>query len=248
MLLEIDNVTRSFGGNRAVDGVSLALAAGELAGLIGPNGAGKTTLFNLVAGALPVHGGAIRFQGERLRSPVAACRAGLARTFQNVRLFRDLTVLENVMAGMGGLGFVAATLRLRRTRNEERLRRKKAYYLLEDAGIGELADRRAADIPFGQQRLVEIARALATRPQLLLLDEPAAGLNRTEVTALAGLIRRIWDGGTAVLLVEHDMQLVMGLVPRLIVLESGRKIADGSPAAVRADPAVRAAYLGTPQL
>jgi branched-chain amino acid transport system ATP-binding protein len=242
--LTVENIGKSFGGLRAVDGVSFTLAAGELAAIIGPNGAGKTTLFNLIAGAFPPSRGAVRFRGKRVRNAVTACTLGIGRTFQNVRLFREMTVLENVLVGMDQPGFFSASLRLPGAVRAERAKLRRAYSILEDIGLESFAATRAGDIPFGRQRLLEIGRALALSPQLLLLDEPAAGLNRTETTGLAALIRRIRAHGVTMLLVEHDMHLVMHLVERVIVLESGGLIADAAPAEVRNDPRVCAAYLG----
>lgn len=242
--LLVENASKHFGGLKAVDQVSFAIEDGALAAIIGPNGAGKTTMFNLIAGAMPLSGGAITFQEKPVRGSLAACRLGIARTFQNVRLFHEMTVLENVLIGMGDTNFITASLRLPSQLQAERLRMKRAYYLLEDVGMEKLAQARAGDIPFGQQRLLEIARTLALEPKLLLLDEPAAGLNRTETTALAALIRRIHDRGITILLVEHDMHLVMNLVEHVIVLDGGKKIAAGAPAEVRADAGVCAAYLG----
>ena len=242
--LMVDKVSKSFDGLRAVDDVSFALEEGALAAIIGPNGAGKTTLFNLIAGAITPSSGRVRFHGKPVRNAVTACTLGIARTFQNVRLFREMTVLENVMVGMDRAGFLSASLRLPGMVKAERAKMKHAYYILEDIGMEQLADTRAGDIPFGQQRLLEIGRALALSPKLLLLDEPAAGLNRTETTALSALIRRIRERAVTILLVEHDMQLVMKLAERVIVLESGAMIADDSPAVVQSDPRVRAAYLG----
>lgn len=242
--LMVERVSRHFGGHKAVDEVSFTLAQGELAALIGPNGAGKTTLFNLIAGALAPTLGTVRFLDQPVRDPAEACRLGIARTFQNVRLFAGLTVLENVLTAMGGLDFRQGLWRLPRWTKAERLRLKRAFYLLQDLGLAALADQPAGEVAFGQQRLVAMARSLAMQPKLLLLDEPAAGLNATETAALGGLIRRLHDRGITVLLVEHDMALVMNLVQRLIVLDRGRQIADGTPAEVRADAAVCAAYLG----
>ena len=244
--LTIEHVSKQFGGLRAVNQVSFRLEPQALAAIIGPNGAGKTTLFNLIAGALSPTTGTVHFHGKAIRGPLDACRRGIARTFQNVRLFHRMTVLENVLVGMSDTSFFHAALRLPRVVDQERLRMKRAYYLLEDVGLEKYAATPAGEIPFGRQRLLEIARALALQPQLLLLDEPAAGLNRTETTALAVLIRRIHAKGIAVLLIEHDMQMVMRLVEQVIVLDEGQKIAEGTPEIVRADPRVCAAYLGTP--
>jgi ABC-type branched-subunit amino acid transport system ATPase component len=243
--LSVQELCRYFGGQKAVDGVSFEIAEGSLAAIIGPNGAGKTTLFNLIAGALLPTRGQVLFRARSIRSPNEACARGIARTFQNVRLFPDLSVLENVMVGLGGGGIMQGLLRLPRWVDADRLRMKQAYYLLDNLGISHLAEHRSGEIPFGQQRLVEMARALALRPKLLLLDEPAAGLNATETTRLGHLIRRIQADGITLLLVEHDMSLVMNLAERILVLDRGHLIADGAPDAVRSNPAVRAAYLGT---
>lgn len=243
--LEITGLTKDFGGLRAVDNVSFTVPEGSLTAIIGPNGAGKTTLFNLIAGALPPSKGSVSFCGRRLcGSAHRAAGVGIARTFQNVRLFGEMTLLENVMCAWNSDPFFRASLWPRKYRESERLRMKRACYILEDLGLDADRNTRAADLPFGKQRLAEIARALARSPKLLLLDEPAAGLNRTESAHLARLIRHIVSGGITVLLVEHDMQLVMNLVERVIVLESGRLIADGEPAVVSRDRAVIEAYLG----
>jgi branched-chain amino acid transport system ATP-binding protein len=242
--LSVNEVSRHFGGHKAVDGVSLRLRQGALAAVIGPNGAGKTTLFNLIAGALPPTSGQVVFRGARVSGPERASKLGIARTFQNARLFQELSVLENVAIGLGGLSFWRGSLRLPRWVEAERLRLKRAYYLLEDVGLGHLAGQPAGEIAFGQQRLVEFARAMALQPKLLLLDEPAAGLNATETAELGKLIRRIHESGVTILLVEHDMSLVMGLAERVIVLDRGQQLADGAPSEVRANPAVCAAYLG----
>jgi branched-chain amino acid transport system ATP-binding protein len=244
--LVVDRLSRDFGGQRAVAEVSFTLPEGALTALIGPNGAGKTTLFNLVAGALPPTSGAVRFRRQPVLEAAQATRLGVARTFQNIRLFPGLSVLENVLAAMGGHSFWQGSFRLPRRLEEERLRLKRAHYLLEDLGLAHLGGQPARTLPFGQQRLLELARALALQPRLLLLDEPAAGLNRTETAALADLIRRLHGRGLSLLLVEHDMHLVMHLASRVIVLEQGRIIADGTPAGVQNDERVRTAYLGPP--
>jgi branched-chain amino acid transport system permease protein len=217
---------------------------GDLTALIGPNGAGKTTLFNIMAGALAPTAGQVHFLGQPVRHTLSACRMGIARTFQNIRLFCHMTVLENVLAAMGGLSWSDLAFGTRAGRSRERLRMKRAYYLLEEMGLAGECDRMAEDLPFGMQRLLEIARAMATEPHLLLLDEPAAGLNLVETRRLAELIAGIHARGVTVLLIEHDMHMVMSLVQRVLVLDEGRLIADGSPGAVRNNPAVCAAYLG----
>ena len=248
-LLEVIDLRKAFGGLKAVDGVSFGVPRGCIKAIIGPNGAGKTTLINLITGLERLNSGEVRFAGQRIdtRQPYEIVRLGIARTFQNLKLFADMSVLENVMAGRHSrthVGLFGAVLRSGRSRTEEAAIEAEAARLLGEVGLLPHADDRAGDLPFGKQRLLEIARALATEPKLLLLDEPAAGLNSAEAAELGGLLRRIRDGGVTVLLVEHHMELIMDISDEIFVLNVGQSLAQGTPAEIRNDPAVIAAYLG----
>ncbi|RLC94946.1 MAG: hypothetical protein DRI39_01270 [Chloroflexi bacterium] len=248
-ILETRGVTKAFGGLVAVDNVDVGIEAGRVTAVIGPNGAGKTTLFNLITGVYPVSSGEIRFDGVPLDNMPTHKRAalGIARTFQNVLLFGNMTVLENVMSGQhprSRYGFLEAALRLPKSRREEETITLNAIKYLNLVGLGLYAQRDALSLPLGQQKLLAIARALATEPKLLLLDEPGAGLNRLEKQELGDLIRRIREMGITTVLVEHDMDLVMGIAEWVIVLDSGRKIAEGTASQVQRDKRVIAAYLG----
>jgi ABC-type branched-subunit amino acid transport system ATPase component len=250
-LLEVDNVTMRFGGLVALDQISFGIRRGEILGLIGPNGAGKTTCFNAMTGVYRPTSGEVRLEGNALgkTSRHGITQLGIARTFQNIRLFSEMTALENVVVGTDArhkTSLLGALLRLPRHHREEKAAVEKAMALLEFVGIADRAADRAKNLPYGYQRRLEIARALATEPKLLCLDEPAAGFNPAEKEDLMGLIRTIRDDGYTVLLIEHDMKLVMGVTDRIVVLEFGKKIAEGVPAEIRENPAVIAAYLGVP--
>ncbi|MFP4158378.1 MAG: ABC transporter ATP-binding protein [Desulfobacterales bacterium] len=248
-LLEINGVDKTFGGVRALKDIDLHLEKGSITGLIGPNGAGKTTLFNLITGIFPADRGEIRFEGR----PVKGYRVheliqlGIARTFQNVELFESMTVMENILVGLHTrttCGIIGSVFRLPGVVREERMAMSRAMELLEFVGIDQYAHRKSSDLPFGWQRLLEMARALAAEPRLLLLDEPAAGLNMSETLELEKLIRQIRGHDVTILLVEHDMSLTMSVSDRIAVLDQGKKIAEGTPRQVQSDEAVMAAYLG----
>mgnify|MGYP000020593092 CR=1 FL=1 len=247
--LTIDGVSKAFGGIQALYQVSFVVQERHIHALIGPNGAGKTTLFNVISGAFPPDEGCIRLEGQDIqgRPMHELVRRGIARTFQNVELFGSMSVLENVLVGCHSrtrCGLIGAMVRWPWVAREERWARERAMELLNMVGLADSARKRAVDLPFGWQRLVEIARALAGDPKLLLLDEPAAGLNAVETERLSQLIQQIRALGVTVLLVEHDMNLTMDISDRIVVLDRGRKLAEGTPREIQSSDAVMEAYLG----
>jgi len=248
-MLEVRNLTQRFGGITALEDISFTVAKGEITGVIGPNGAGKTTLFNIVTGIYAQTSGVVELEGVNISSLPAEKLAakGLVRTFQNIELFGNMTVLENVMLGMhtqSKSGILSCMFKMPWHLREERTIRVQAAQWLQFCGITELSDQKASNLPFGKGRLLEIARAMAVRPSIMLMDEPAAGLNNRETAQLAVLIRKIRDTGVTVVLVEHDMELVMDICDRIIVLNRGRKLAEGTPCEIQEDKAVISAYLG----
>ena len=248
-ILEIRDLTKMFGGVTAQDQISFSIETGIVCGLIGPNGAGKTTLFNMITGIYRPDAGTVVFNGKDIRkTPVhRLVKSGVARTFQHVELFSSMTLLENIMVGMHvrtKAGFWAAITRIPAMKKEEKQTRRRAEELLEFTGLADDGHKMAGDLPVGRQKTAQIARALASDPLLLLLDEPAAGLNPVETQALGELIQKIKKAGITMMLVEHDMSLVMGMSDKVVVLDQGRKLAEGTPREIQTNEAVMSAYLG----
>jgi branched-chain amino acid transport system ATP-binding protein len=248
-MLRLEGITKVFGGLIALEEVSFSVEDGTITGIIGPNGAGKTTLFNIVSGIYPQNSGNVYLGGKNISrfAPEKLARLGLVRTFQNVELFGQMTVLENVMVGLhtkSKSGILSCAFKLPGHIREEKYIRERSLQWLEFTGMVELAEVKAGNLPFGKGRLLEIARALALEPRMILMDEPAAGLNSHETIGLAALIRRIRESGVTVVLVEHDMDLVMDVCDAVVVLNLGRKLAEGTPREIQENTAVITAYLG----
>lgn len=249
MLLNVDNITLSFGGLKAVNEVSMTVEEGKITGLIGPNGAGKTTFFNLISGVYKPDTGSITFDGKRIdgKKPFQINEAGISRTYQVINLFKKMSVLENVMVGMHSRldsNFWSSVLRSPAQRKEEAEVRDRAYEWLKFVGLEDRALEEAGSLSYGGQRLLEIVRGLASNPKLILLDEPAAGMNSKEKRDLDELLQRILQKDVAILIIEHDMKLVMGVTDHIYVLNYGRKLADGTPSEIQNNPDVITAYLG----